>query len=90
MDTSKPGRYGRINHFRANVEVLLAKRGKRMIDLARDMGVAQSTLRDMVNRGRPRESTLWRFADTLNVDVEELVKTISPEEYGKVMIPRIE
>ena len=89
MGTKSKCTNGRINHFCANIEVILANRNLRMIDLARDLEIASSTLRDMVNRGRPRESTLRRVAEALSVGVEDLVKTVTPAEYGTAIMPRI-
>jgi len=83
-------RNSRINNFGANVSMLLAKHGMRMVDLARELDIASSTLKGIVSRGRPRESTLYRFAKVFDVDVVDLVKSVTPEEYGMAMIPRME
>jgi len=87
--TNKRRANARINHLYANIDVILAKKGWRMIDLAREMGVSAPTLRGILVRGRPRNGTLLRLAKALGVDIEDLVMASSPEEYGAAMIPRI-
>lgn len=80
----------RINHLQANVEMILAKKGWRMIDLAREMGVAAPTLHGILVRGRPRNGTLLRIAEALGVDVEDLIMASTPEQYGAALIPRLQ
>lgn len=78
----------RINYFQASVEAALARKGWRMTDLARAMGVTSPTLWNILNTGRPRESTILRIAAALDVHPDDLVKPLSPEEYGIATIPR--
>lgn len=87
--TNKRRAHGRVNYLHANIDMILAKKGWRMIDLAREMGVSAPTLRGILVRGRPRNDTLQRLAEALGVGIEDLVMASSPEEYGAAMIPRI-
>jgi lambda repressor-like predicted transcriptional regulator len=82
-------RNGRINHFKARVEMALARQGLRVVDLARLLEIAPSTVRTIMERGHPREATLERFAIALQVTTEELCSPVTPERYGVDMLPRM-
>lgn len=78
----------RINHFRANVEIQLARRGWKAADLARALDMTHANLRSILTKGHPKEGTIERFAEVLECSVDDLIKLASPSEYGEALIPR--
>jgi len=78
----------KINHFKANVEIMLAKKGENQAWLSRTIGMTQQSLRGILNHGRPTPKTQRKFIDALECELSDLTKDVTYEEYGKYRIPR--
>lgn len=76
------------NHFKARVLLLLKTRGMSQAYLARQMGITAQTLGSILDRGDPMYSTLARLSEALEVEVADLVKPVSDEEFASGMMPR--
>lgn len=78
---------GSTNHFRARVEILLKEKGWSFRELARKLGKSAPRIRDIVERGDPKASTLREIAEALGVAPEDLLEEVTPEEYGEAFLP---
>lgn len=76
-----------VNHFRARVEILLSQRGWSVRDLAQAVGKSRQRTMDIIQRGDPKASVLKEFAEVLEVAPKDLLKEVSPAEYGKNFLP---
>lgn len=77
-----------INHFRARVEIELAKRNLNVSEVARRINKTAQHVSQVLDRGDPKTSTLQEIADAIGVEPDVLLKKVTPEQYGEVMIPR--
>lgn len=76
-----------VNHFRARVEILLRERGWSFRELGRQIDKSPQALKDIVDRGDPKASTLKMIADALDVSPDDLLQEVTPEEYGEAFLP---
>ena len=77
-----------VNHFKARIELILKERGWSVAELARRLGKSQQRIYDIIQRGDPKTSTLRDFASVLDVQPEELLEEVTPEEYGEAFVPK--
>ena len=71
----------------ARVNMLLKQTGKRKIELTRRLGVIPSWLSPILKANNPTVKVVERLAFALGVEPAELVKPVTPRDYGKTMIP---
>lgn len=76
-----------INHIKARIEVECRRSSITVSELARRTGRSPQALRDILVRGNPTLSTIREIAAALEVDMEELIRPVTAEEYGAAHIP---
>ena len=76
-----------VNHFRARLEILLRARGWTFTELGRQVKKSPQAVKDILDRGDPKASTLKMFADALDVSSDDLLEEVTAEEYGEAMLP---
>ncbi len=78
-----------INHFRARVEMELARRNMSIAAIARSIRKTPQHVGAVVDRGNPKTSALREIAEAIGVEPGVLLNEVTAQEYGEVMIPRI-
>jgi lambda repressor-like predicted transcriptional regulator len=84
--TTKQNHIG--EQLRARLQVECARKGWSLSELARQLGKTPQGLQDVLRRGNPKAETLAVIADALDIGVARLYQPVTPEEYGKVFMPR--
>lgn len=77
-----------INQMRARVEVLAVQSGWSLAEVARQMGIAPQTLQTILTRGIITDEMIDRLCQAFNVSRKEILRDVTPKEYGEVMLPR--
>jgi len=77
----------RVNHFRARLEIILRDKGWSFRELGRQLDKSPGSVKDIVDRGDPKASTLKAFAEALDVAPEDLLEEVTADEYGETFLP---
>jgi lambda repressor-like predicted transcriptional regulator len=77
-----------IQQLRARVKVEAARRGWSLADLARGCERSPQWLNDVLVRENPKLDTIRLLAGVLGCSIDRLLKPVTAEEFGKIMIPR--
>lgn len=75
-----------LDTFKERVDICLSKVGMSRADLEHALGISQPALWQLLDRGAPRVSTLLRLSKVLGVSMSELMRPVSAEEYGSMML----
>lgn len=78
-----------IHQFKARLQVEAAKRGWKMVQLAKHLGRTPQALSDLVRQNNPRLDTLFDIASKLGMTIDEFNEPVTEEDYGKFIIPRV-
>ena len=77
-----------VNHIKARIEVECRKRGITVSEVGRRTGRSPQAFQDILRRGNPTLATLKEIAAALEVEMEDLIRPVSAEEYGEATIPK--
>lgn len=73
----------------ARIDVILKEKDLRKYIISKRMGVSSSWWQPIMKRNNPSMKTLAKISYGLDVDPLELIKPISAEKYGTMMIPEL-
>lgn len=74
------------SQLQARLEILCKGRGWSLAALGRAAGMSRQSLNALLARNNPRVNQLKRLADALGIPSEELIREVSPREYGAAML----
>lgn len=77
-----------VDSFKIRVEVECRKRGLSMTEAARRTGRTPQAFHDILRRGNPTMKTLSEIADAIGCEMEELLRNVTAEEYGRAHLFR--
>lgn len=78
-----------INHFKARFLIELEKRDMSIAQVARNVGKSPQHLSQVIDRGDPKSSVLRQLAESIGLETEDLLREVTLEEFGEIMIPRL-
>ena len=77
-----------VDQLRARLEVERRKQGLTLAQVAERMGRSPGALTEVLRNGNPTLTTINDLAATLGVPSSEILRPVTPEEYGEAMLPR--
>ena len=79
-----------VNHFKARVFLLMRQQGMTQTEFADALGRSRPYVRKQLEQADPKLSLLQEIADVLACDPNELLKEVTPEEYGAAFMPHFD
>lgn len=75
------------NHLRARVEITARAKGLSLSEVASKMGKSPQALQAILRSGNPLYKTVSQMADALGVEPSEVMRPVTPQEYGEARMP---